>query len=78
MKEVQISVTIPGATSSELRSVKSSLVKQGMKVEAVLDAIGVITGKVAESRVATLDAGPDATVEKDESVQLPPPEDDLQ
>jgi len=78
MKKVRINITVPEATPSQLESVKSSLVRQGVEVDSVLDAIGVITGKVSESRLSSLDAGAGATVELDEPVQLPPPDSPLQ
>jgi hypothetical protein len=78
MKKVRINVTVPGATPSQLKSVKASLVRQGVEVDSVLDAISVINGKVSKSRLSSLDAGAGATVELDESVQLPPPDSPLQ
>lgn len=78
MKKVRINVTVPDATPSQLKSVKASLVRQGVEVDSVLDAIGVITGKVAKSRLSSLDAGTGATVERDQNVQLPPPDAPLQ
>jgi hypothetical protein len=74
MKKVRINVTVPEATPAQLKSVKASLVRQGVEVESVLSAIGVICGKVDQSRVASLDAGAGGTVELGESYQLPPPD----
>jgi hypothetical protein len=78
MKKVRINITVHEATPSQLKSVKASLVRQGVEVDSVLDAIGVITGKVSKSRLSSLDAGAGATVELDEPVQLPPPNSPLQ
>ena len=78
MKKVRINVTVPGDTPSQLKSVKASLLRQGVEVDSVLDAISVITGKVSKSRLSSLDAGAGATVELDEPVQLPPPDSPLQ
>ena len=74
MKKVRINITVPEATPSRLKSVKASLVRQGVEVDSVLDGIGVITGKVAKSRLPSLDAGAGATVELDQPVQIPPPD----
>ena len=74
MKKVRINITVPEATPSQLKSVKASLVRQGVEVDSVLDAIGVISEKVAKSRLPSLDAGDGGTVEPDETVQLPPPD----
>lgn len=78
MKKVRINITVPHATPSQLKSVKASLVRQGVEVDSVLDAIGVITGTVAKSRLSSLDAGEGATVEPDETVQLPPSDSPVQ
>jgi hypothetical protein len=74
MKKVRINVTVPDATPAQLKSAKTSLIRQGVEVDSVLDSIGVITGQVAESRLSSLNPGAGATVELDESVQLPPPD----
>ena len=78
MKKVRINVSVSEATPSRLKSVKSSLVKQGVEVDSVLDAIGVITGKVAQSRLSSLKPGAGATVELEGTVQLPPPDAPIQ
>jgi hypothetical protein len=78
MKKISINVTVPEATPAQLRSVKASLVRQGVEVDSVMDAIGVITGKVAKSRLSSLNAGTGATIELGESVQLPSPDSPLQ
>ncbi len=74
MEKVRINITVPDATPSRLKAVKASLKRQGVEVESVLDAIGVITGKVAKSRLSSVDAGAGATVEPEQKVQLPPPD----
>ena len=78
MTKVRINITVPGATAAKLKTVKTSLVRQGVEVDSVLEAIGVITGKVAKSRLPSLDAGAGATVELDETIQLPPPDAPIQ
>lgn len=74
MEKIQITVTVPGATPKQLHLASASLEKQGVKVEEVLDAIGIITGKVTASQLAKLDVGPDAIIEVDESIQIAPPD----
>ena len=78
MKKVRIIVTAPGATPSQLKRLKASLVRQGVEVDEVLDAIGTITGTVAKSQLASLDVGAGATVELGQTEQLPPPNSPLQ
>ena len=78
MEKVRINVTVPDATPARLKSVQASLKRQGVEVDSVLDAIGIITGKVAKSRLSTLDAGAGATVEREQTIQLPPPDAPIQ
>ncbi|MDP9178290.1 MAG: hypothetical protein M3O61_11475 [Gemmatimonadota bacterium] len=49
-----------------------------MKVESVLDSIGVVTGEIPESKIASLQKTPGLTVEREQQVQLPPPDADIQ
>jgi hypothetical protein len=78
MKKVRINVTVPDATPSRLKSVEASLKRQGVEVDSVLDAIGIITGKVSKSRLSSLDAGAGVTVEPEQTIQLPPPDAPIQ
>lgn len=78
MKNVRVNITVPQATASDLQAVKKSLVRQGVKVDSVLDAICVITGEIAQSKLSSLDPGTGATVELDLSVQLPPSDSPIQ
>lgn len=78
MKKVRINVSVPDANPARLKSVRASLVRQGVEVDSVLDVIGVITGKVAESRLSSLKAGAGATVEREGTVQIPPPDAPIQ
>lgn len=46
----------------------------GMKVDAVMETIGVITGEIAEHQLPALTALPGLTVEREGAVQLEPPD----
>jgi hypothetical protein len=78
MKKVRINVTVSDATPSRLKSVEASLKRQGVEVDSVLAAIGIITGKVAKSRLSSLDGGAGVTVEPEQTIQLPPPDAPIQ
>ncbi|HEY5707552.1 MAG TPA: hypothetical protein VIS96_18485 [Terrimicrobiaceae bacterium] len=45
-----------------------------MKVDSVLDSIGVISGEIAEGKLSALQKTPGITFERDKEVQLPPPD----
>jgi hypothetical protein len=67
-------------TSSDgnLPAAISALKKQGLKVDNVMDAIGVATGEVAEHMFEAMQKTPGVTVEREGSVQIPPPDSPIQ
>jgi hypothetical protein len=70
-QSVRIIVT---SRQGELAKTLSSLRKRGMKVDSVLDSIGVITGEIAESKLSSVEKTAGVTVEREQRVQLPPPD----
>lgn len=56
----------------------ASLKAQGMKVDSVLEAIGVISGEVALEKLPALERMPGVTVEREQTYQLPPPDAPIQ
>lgn len=78
MTRVSINISVPEASPSKLKSLKASLSRQGVEIESVLETIGVITGKIARSKLSSLDVGDGATVELEQTAQIPPPDAPLQ
>jgi hypothetical protein len=74
MNRIRINLTLPNATPANLKALKVSLVKQGMEVESVLDAIGIITGNIAASKLPNLKLGKQVVIELDQISQIPPEE----
>ncbi len=68
---VRIHVTSP---QNELTQTVAKLQKAGMRVESVLDMMGVITGEIAEDKLAALKKNPGFTIEREQTVQLPSPD----
>jgi len=64
---VRIIVTAPGG---DLAQKVAHLKRRGMRVDSVLDAIGVVTGKIPEGKLAALQATPGIKVER----ELAPPD----
>jgi hypothetical protein len=62
----------------DLQTMMDVVKKHGMKVDAVHDAIGVISGEISEERLTQLAKAPGLSVERDQPVQLPPPDADVQ
>jgi hypothetical protein len=71
MANVRIVVS---AKNQEASALVTQLQARGMKVESVMEAIGVITGEVAEAKLAALADLPGVTVEREGTVQLNPPD----
>ena len=72
---IRVNVTGHGG---DLESTISIAKKHGLKVDAVLEAIGVVTGQVAESKFDALARAPGITVERDQHIQIAPPDADVQ
>lgn len=75
---IPVNVTIGPAASTERASTVAKLRSAGLRDAKVLDALGIVTGRVAEEKMAALREVPGITVEMDESVQIPPPDQPIQ
>ena len=73
MKGSNVRVVVTCHTG-DLSRATSQVKKHGMKVESVLDGIGVITGEIPAGKLAELEKTPGMTVERQQDVQLPPPD----
>jgi hypothetical protein len=74
-----VTVTVADSYVGELDDLVRRLALAGMQVRQVLPTLGVITGSVDDSGLAALEALPGvAAVEQQASVQLPPPDADVQ
>ncbi|MEA2243852.1 MAG: hypothetical protein QOD24_3408 [Solirubrobacteraceae bacterium] len=71
----RITVTVSGDPDAAAEQLRAA----GMNVEQVLSEVGIITGSVAAGQQASLADLPDVvSVEAEHSVQLPPPDADIQ
>ena len=76
---VQISVTVDDTHLARVGLVADALRDQGMRVDQVLDTVGVITGEVDPSQADSLRAVDGvASVDPQQQVQLPPPDSPVQ
>jgi hypothetical protein len=75
-----VTVSVDDAHLGGITSVAQALQEQGMHVEQVLGAVGVITGSVAQERRRLLESVPGVASVLDEqlSYQLPSPGADVQ
>jgi hypothetical protein len=76
----RVSVSIDDAHLATIGSVARALSDRGMRVEQVLDGVGIITGSVADEsrRLLELVPGVDTVLDGALAVQLPPPDADVQ
>lgn len=70
-----VSVSVADAHLSSMGAVAQALQERGMHVEQVLDALGIITGSIADDRRSLLEAVPgvDAVLDGQLVYQLPSP-----
>jgi hypothetical protein len=74
-----VTVTVADSHTGELDDVARRLALAGLDVEQVLGALGVVTGSVEASQLASLHAVPGvAAVEEQRSFQIAPPDADVQ
>ena len=75
-----VSVTVDDAHLTSIGSVARALQEHGMRVDQVLDGLGIITGSVADDRRALLEGVPgvDTVADGELTYQLPSPGADLQ
>jgi len=72
---VKILVT---SKKGDLNKTVSTLKKHGMNVASVLGEIGVVSGEIQEAQLPKLRSIPGISIERDDSVQLPPPDSPVQ
>jgi hypothetical protein len=71
-------VTLLDSHLPSIDAVAAKLRAKGMKVESVLGAIGLITGSLSKSLSTLEHVEGVSTVEEQPSIQIPPPESDIQ
>ncbi|MDX6683136.1 MAG: hypothetical protein QOG94_3175 [Solirubrobacteraceae bacterium] len=77
--DVRVTVTVADSALAEIEQLAGRLRRAGMAVDAVLGAIGIITGSVASARLASIRTLPGvAAVEEQTTFQIAPPDADVQ
>ncbi|MEO8562087.1 MAG: hypothetical protein ABI601_08440 [bacterium] len=74
-EKVRVLIT---SSDGNLSAAITALEKHGLKVHSVMDAIGVATGEADESKLDAMRKTPGVTVEREDTVQLPPPDSAIQ
>jgi hypothetical protein len=78
-KPVGVVVSVADDHLDDLTGVVERLRRAGLLVDDVLDAVGVITGRVAADDLDALESVPGVVqVERDRAFQLPPPDAEIQ
>jgi hypothetical protein len=78
-KLVGVVVSVADDHLGELTEVVEGLRRAGLRVDSVLDAVGMITGTAADADLDALESVPGVVeVERDQVVQLPPPDAEIQ
>jgi hypothetical protein len=74
-----VTVTVADSDLAEIEDVAQRLRDAGMTVDAVLGAVGIITGSVPDASIASLHAVPGvAAVEPQATFRIPPPDAEVQ
>jgi hypothetical protein len=75
---VRVNISLDNEAFAKIDEVLASLGKAGLKVGSVRRALGIISGSVDAEKLAILSEVKGVTVERDETVQIPPPDSPLQ
>ncbi|REE72999.1 hypothetical protein C8E05_2399 [Rhodococcus wratislaviensis] len=76
---IGITVTVDADHLDNIEAVGAALRLRGMRVDQVLGAIGIISGAVGEEECAVLESVPGVqSVETENIVQIPPPDENPQ
>jgi hypothetical protein len=76
---MEVLVSVADDYMGRIHDVSKGLKTAGLKVDQVMEEIGTITGSASRSKLAALQRVEGvAAVEQSRSVQLPPPESDVQ
>lgn len=77
-KLISVNVTLGPAASKSTASTLAKLKSAGLRDANLLEAVGIVTGRVAEEKLGAMRKVPGITVEKGETVQIPPPDAPIQ
>jgi len=75
---ISVNVTLGPAAAKSTASTLAKLKSAGLRDANLLEAVGIVTGHVAEEKMAALANVPGIIVEMDESVRIPPPDAPIQ
>jgi hypothetical protein len=75
---VRVNVSLSDEAFARIDQVIESLEKAGLKIGSVRRALGIISGEIAAARLGALSQVKGVTVERDETVRIPPPDSPLQ
>jgi hypothetical protein len=73
-RQVPVNITLGPHAAASTEALVGKLKKAGLHDVAVLDAIGLVTGRIADDKLDTLKRVPGVTVEVDESISIGPPD----
>lgn len=77
-KMVSVNITLDPAAAKSAAATLTKLKSLGLREAKLLEAIGIVTGRVPAEKVKMLAAVPGITVALDETITIPPPDSDIQ
>ena len=76
---VGVVVSVAADSISRIHELASELSAQGLDVERVLESLGTITGRIQPARIVAMeDVEGVSSVERELTIQLPPPDSPIQ
>lgn len=71
---IQVNISLTPNAAASIASTVAALEATGLENVSVLEAIGVVTGSIAEDRIPKLGSIPGVVVERGEVIHIAPPD----
>ena len=73
-KKIPVLITLSPAALQRGETTLAELQRQGLEVVSNLPALGILTGRIAEAKMPVISKIMGITVERDQTIQLAPPD----
>jgi hypothetical protein len=76
--DINVNISLSPEALDQIGKTVGRLERAGLQIEVVMGAIGIITGRVASSKIRRISRVQGITVEIDRSIGIPPPDSPIQ
>jgi hypothetical protein len=77
-KKIRVILTLNSAAQAARDELVEAIKSKGFEVDSVLESLGIITGKISESKLKSIAKMRGITVEREEIIEIAPPNAEVQ